>query len=69
LSYSTPENLLLHDELSVFIYASIDKLPEDIKTSITLLELEGMTYEQNDAVKDCPVGTVRASIFRAREAK
>ncbi|MCF2863394.1 RNA polymerase sigma factor RpoE [Pseudoalteromonas sp. Cnat2-41] len=67
-SNSTPENLLLSDEVRDVIFATIDKLPEDLKTAITLRELEGMSYEEIAAVMDCPVGTVRSRIFRAREA-
>jgi RNA polymerase sigma-70 factor (ECF subfamily) len=43
-------------------------LPEDLKTAITLREIEGMSYEEIAVVMDCPVGTVRSRIFRAREA-
>ncbi len=47
---------------------TIDSLPEDLKTAITLREIEGMSYEEIAVVMDCPVGTVRSRIFRAREA-
>ncbi|WP_105190579.1 RNA polymerase sigma factor RpoE [Pseudoalteromonas sp. T1lg48] len=67
-SNASPENLLLSDEVRNVIFATIDKLPEDLKTAITLRELEGMSYEEIAAVMDCPVGTVRSRIFRAREA-
>ena len=67
-SNASPENLLLSDEVRDVIFATIDKLPEDLKTAITLRELEGMSYEEIAAVMDCPVGTVRSRIFRAREA-
>ena len=46
----------------------IEKLPEDLKMAITLREIEGMSYEEIASVMDCPVGTVRSRIFRAREA-
>ena len=67
-SNATPENLLLSDEVKNVIYDAINNLPEDLKTAITLRELEGMSYEDIAVVMDCPVGTVRSRIFRAREA-
>lgn len=67
-SNATPENLLLSDEVRQVIFNTIEQLPEDLKTAITLRELEGMSYEEIAHVMDCPVGTVRSRIFRAREA-
>jgi len=67
-SNATPEHLLLSDEIRAVIFDTIEKLPEDLKTAITLRELEGMSYEEIALVMDCPVGTVRSRIFRAREA-
>ncbi|WP_421229773.1 RNA polymerase sigma factor RpoE [Aeromonas enteropelogenes] len=65
---STPENLALTDEIKRTVFASIEALPEDLRTAITLRELEGLSYEEIAEIMDCPVGTVRSRIFRAREA-
>ncbi len=65
---TTPENLLMTEEIKRTIYAAIDKLPEDLKSAITLRELEGLSYEEIADVMDCPIGTVRSRIFRARDA-
>jgi len=64
----SPERQLLRDELEQVIYGAINKLPDDLKTAITLREFEGLSYEDISKVMDCPVGTVRSRIFRAREA-
>lgn len=64
----TPEQQLMSDEIAVAIKAAIDKLPEDMRVAIMLRELEGMSYEDIAVTMDCPVGTVRSRIFRAREA-
>jgi len=64
----TPERLLLNQEIIDTIKAAIDKLPEDMRTAIMLREFEGMSYEEIAQAMDCPVGTVRSRIFRAREA-
>lgn len=66
--FTTPENLLLTEEIKKTVYAAILKLPEDLKTAITLRELEGLSYEEIADVMDCPIGTVRSRIFRARDA-
>lgn len=65
---ATPENLLLTEEIKRTVYAAIEKLPEDLKSAITLRELEGLSYEEIADVMDCPIGTVRSRIFRARDA-
>ncbi|MBC8210689.1 MAG: RNA polymerase sigma factor RpoE [Gammaproteobacteria bacterium] len=65
---TTPENLLLTEEIKRTVYAAIEKLPEDLKTAITLRELEGLSYDEIADVMDCPIGTVRSRIFRARDA-
>lgn len=65
---ASPENLMLTEEIRRAVFETIDGLPEDLKTAITLRELEGMSYEDIASVMDCPVGTVRSRIFRAREA-
>ena len=64
----TPEGLVLTDEIRSTVNASIEALPEDLRTAIVLRELEGLSYEEIAAAMDCPVGTVRSRIFRAREA-
>ena len=64
----TPEGLVLTDEIRSTVNAAIDALPEDLKTAIVLRELDGLSYEEIAAAMDCPVGTVRSRIFRAREA-
>lgn len=64
----TPEGLVLTDEIRTTVNASIEALPEDLRTAIILRELEGLSYEEIAAAMDCPVGTVRSRIFRAREA-
>jgi len=66
--YSTPENLLLRDEIQATVFKAIDELPEDLRVAITLREVEGMSYEDIAAAMECPIGTVRSRIFRAREA-
>ncbi|MCD2449083.1 RNA polymerase sigma factor RpoE [Methylicorpusculum oleiharenae] len=64
----TPEQLLLNDEIIETIRSAIEKLPEEMRIAITLREFEGMSYEEIAEAMDCPVGTVRSRIFRAREA-
>ncbi|HTW73608.1 MAG TPA: RNA polymerase sigma factor RpoE [Steroidobacteraceae bacterium] len=64
----TPEGLALTEEIRTTVNAAIGELPEDLRTAIVLRELEGMSYEEIAASMDCPVGTVRSRIFRAREA-
>lgn len=64
----TPEHLLLRDEIQKVITGAIDALPESLKVAITLREIEGLSYEDIAIVMDCPIGTVRSRIFRARKA-
>ena len=66
--YATPERLLLRDEIQQVIASAIDELPDDLRTAITLRELEGLSYEEIAQTMDCPIGTVRSRIFRARDA-
>jgi RNA polymerase sigma-70 factor (ECF subfamily) len=66
--YDTPERLILKDEIQATIARAIDSLPDDLKTAITLRELEGMSYEEIAQTMECPIGTVRSRIFRARDA-
>ncbi|NNE36674.1 MAG: RNA polymerase sigma factor RpoE [Gammaproteobacteria bacterium] len=63
-----PENMLLTSEIRDTIVKAIENLPDDLRTAITLRELEGLSYEDIAVVMDCPIGTVRSRIFRAREA-
>ena len=65
---SSPDHVLLSQELEEKVFDAINQLPEDLKTAITLRELEGLSYEQIADAMDCPIGTVRSRIFRAREA-
>jgi RNA polymerase sigma-70 factor (ECF subfamily) len=65
---STPERMVLRDEIERVVFEAIEALPEDLKTAITLRELEDMSYEEIAEVMNCPIGTVRSRIFRAREA-
>lgn len=65
--YDTPEHLVLKDEIQATITSAIDELPEDLRTAITLRELEGMSYEEIATTMECPIGTVRSRIFRARD--
>ena len=64
----SPENILYRDELEAVVDQAIRDLPEDLRTAVTLREFEGLSYEEIAEVMDCPVGTVRSRIFRAREA-
>ncbi|TKB49368.1 RNA polymerase sigma factor RpoE [Ferrimonas sediminicola] len=64
----SPERQLLSDEIKRAVFSTIETLPEELRVAITLRELEGMSYEEIATVMECPVGTVRSRIFRAREA-
>jgi RNA polymerase sigma-70 factor (ECF subfamily) len=64
----TPEGILLREELRGVVEATMDLLPEELRTAIMLREIEGMSYEEIALAMECPVGTVRSRIFRAREA-
>jgi RNA polymerase sigma-70 factor (ECF subfamily) len=64
---SNPENLMLSEELKRVVFSTIESLPDDLKTAISLRELDGLSYEEIAEVMGCPVGTVRSRIFRARE--
>ncbi len=66
--HATPENHLLESEIGETVKQAIEELPEDLRTAITLRELEGLSYEEIARAMDCPVGTVRSRIFRARAA-
>lgn len=64
----TPENHLLSEEIAQTVQKALDELPEDLRTAIVLRELEGLSYEEIAEAMDCPIGTVRSRIFRARDA-
>ena len=64
----TPEGVLLTEEIRLVVEKALEQLPEDLRTAIVLRELEGLSYEEIAEAMDCPVGTVRSRIFRAREA-
>ena len=66
--YASPERQALSQEILNVVNDSIEALPEDLKTAITLREIDGLSYEEIGDVMDCPIGTVRSRIFRAREA-
>ena len=64
----TPESQLLSKEIAQTMNATIDELPQELRTAIQLREIEGMSYEDIAQIMNCPIGTVRSRIFRAREA-
>ena len=64
----TPEGMALTEEIRLIVNSAIEALPEELKTAIVLRELDGLSYEEIAAAMECPVGTVRSRIFRAREA-
>ena len=63
----TPEAEMLNREILQTVEAAVAKLPEDLRKAITLREMEGLSYEEIAQIMDCPIGTVRSRIFRARE--
>jgi len=64
---ATPENELMSKQVVAVVNDSLQQLPEDLRMALTLREIEGMSYEEIAAVMNCPIGTVRSRIFRARE--
>ena len=65
---ATPERQMLADEIVRTVSATIGRLPEELREAITLREIDGLSYDEIADVMDCPIGTVRSRIFRAREA-
>ena len=65
---NTPENLLMSKQIAQTVNQSMDRLPEELRAAIMLREIEGMSYEDIAKIMNCPIGTVRSRIFRAREA-
>ena len=64
----TPESMLLSKQLMRAIDAALEALPLELRTAIVLREIEGLSYEEIAEIMECPLGTVRSRIFRAREA-
>ena len=64
---NTPENLLMSKQIAQTVNQSMDRLPEELRAAIMLREIEGMSYEDIAKIMNCPIGTVRSRIFRARE--
>lgn len=65
---ATPERILQRDRLKEVVFTAIADLPEELRIAVSLREMDGMSYEEIAEVMDCPIGTVRSRIFRAREA-
>ena len=65
---NTPESVLMSNEIAKTVNSTIEQLPEELRTAIQLREIEGMSYEDIAQMMNCPIGTVRSRIFRAREA-
>ncbi len=65
---ATPENLMMSEQMREAVLAGLEALPEDLRTALTLREIEGLSYDDIAEIMECPVGTVRSRIFRAREA-
>jgi RNA polymerase sigma-70 factor (ECF subfamily) len=65
---NTPESEMEGKEIAATVNRAMDALPKDLRTAITLREIEGLSYEEIASVMNCPVGTVRSRIFRARDA-
>lgn len=67
-NYETPERLLMTKQIGQTVNSVVESLPEELRTALTLREIEGLSYEEIADVMDCPIGTVRSRIFRARDA-
>jgi len=65
---NTPESMLMSKEIGSTVNAAMEDLPEDLRTAIALREIEGLSYEEIASIMNCPIGTVRSRIFRARDA-
>lgn len=68
ITYETPESVLAAKEIALAVNAAMEALPDDLKQALTLREIDGMSYEDIAELMNCPMGTVRSRIFRAREA-
>ena len=67
-SAETPETVLAAKEIATAVNSAMDALPDELRQAVTLREIEGLSYEESAEVMNCPIGTVRSRIFRAREA-
>jgi RNA polymerase sigma-70 factor, ECF subfamily len=65
---NTPESELMNKQIIATVNAAVERLPEELRTAISLREMDGLSYDEIARVMDCPIGTVRSRIFRAREA-
>jgi RNA polymerase sigma-70 factor, ECF subfamily len=65
---NTPESMLMSKEIAATVNETMGELPEELRAAITLREIEGLSYEEIASIMNCPIGTVRSRIFRAREA-
>ena len=65
---NTPESLLMSRQVASAVNGAMERLPEELRTAVTLREIEGLSYDEIAEVMNCPIGTVRSRIFRAREA-
>jgi len=65
---NTPERVLLSKQIGETVNSAMEALPEELRTAIVLREIEGLSYEEIAGIMECPIGTVRSRIFRAREA-
>ena len=65
---ATPERELMRQEIERTVFSTVEALPDELRTAITLREVDGLSYEEIAETMDCPIGTVRSRIFRAREA-
>jgi len=68
ITHETPESVLAAKEIALAVNAALESLPDDLKQALTLREIDGMSYEDIAELMNCPMGTVRSRIFRAREA-
>ena len=67
-TYETPESVMMTKEIAATVNDTIEHLPEELRSAITLREMDGLSYEEIAEIMDCPIGTVRSRIFRARES-
>ena len=65
---NTPENVMMSKQIAITVNEAMERLPQELRTAITLREIEGLSYEAIATIMSCPIGTVRSRIFRAREA-
>lgn len=68
INHETPDSVLAAKEIAQMVNLAVDELPEDLRQAVTLREIDGLTYDEIALLMNCPIGTVRSRIFRAREA-